>query len=254
MACTEMQPDGARFTSFGVDECRAGWFCVSLNPSGRVDGFVVTEFAELVSRASDSDRVCVDIPIGLLDATYERRCDKLARKAVGRRRSSVFRVPTRTALDAETYEEACRINHAVSGKKLSKQTYGILPRIRKVDRLMRHWAKARRIVREVHPEVCFWALANGTTMAYNKKKEKGEEERLAVLESVRPSARDDFERMRRGFRGSDVARDDILDAMAAAITASATSSALQTLPRDPPKDDCGLPMQMVFAFGKAFAD
>ena len=43
-----------------------------------------------------------------------------------------------------------------------------------------------------------------------------------------------------------VARDDVVDAMAAAVTAAAGDAALRTLPTRPPRDTCGLPMEMLY--------
>ena len=54
--------------------------------------------------------------------------------------------------------------------------------------------------------------------------------------------------MKRGSKSRcwDVADDDILDAMAAAITASTNPAALKTLPEHPTMDSRGLPMEMVY--------
>ena len=38
--------------------------------------------------------------------------------------------------------------------------YAIIPKIREVDSLLRGNAKARRAVREVHPEICFCELVD----------------------------------------------------------------------------------------------
>jgi len=67
---------------------------------------------------------------------------------------------------------------------------------------------------EVHPEVCFWALAGGPPMAHRKKIEAGVEKRLGLLRSVFP----DIDRHLQN-RPSGVAKDDLLDAAAAAWTA-----------------------------------
>ena len=49
--------------------------------------------------------------------------------------------------------------------------------------LLRRDAKAREIVREVHPELCFWALNDRKPMCYSKraKARAGFDERMAVL-------------------------------------------------------------------------
>ena len=67
---------------------------------------------------------------------------------------------------------------------------------------------------EVHPEVCFWALAKNRPMAHRKKIEDGVNERLDLLRPVFP----DIERHLRN-RPSGVGKDDLLDAAAAAWTA-----------------------------------
>ena len=79
--------------------------------------------------------VAIDIPIGLPDEG-SRRCDLEARKLIGPRRSSVFPAPFRSVLGALTYEDAAARCRAVSGKSLSLQAFGILPKIAEVDRLM----------------------------------------------------------------------------------------------------------------------
>ena len=183
-----------------------------------------------------------------------RLCDSEARRKLApHRTSSVFPVPVRSALTAETYEEANEKNRQASGKGLPRQTYAIMPKIREVDSLLRDSARARRVVREVHPEICFWALAGDSPMRHNKKTRRGFDERVAVLERFHPSAVGCFDEIRTRYRRSDLADDDILDAMALAITASANRAALRTLPKHPVEDSCGLPMEMVYAPASAFA-
>ena len=165
-----------------------------------------------------------------------------------------FPAPVRSALTAETYEEANEKNWKASGKGLPRQTYAIMPKIREVDSLLRGSAKARRTVRESHPEICFWALAGGSPMRHRKKTGRGFDERLALLERFHPSAVRCFGEIRTGYRCWDLADDDILDAMAVAITASADRESLRTLPELSADDSCGLlSMEMVYAPVSAFA-
>lgn len=77
----------------------------------------------------------LDVPIGLLDRG-PRLVDTEARRRLGRRASSVFPAPLRPMLEAATWEEACRIGERADGRRCSRQTVGILPRIRAVDRRM----------------------------------------------------------------------------------------------------------------------
>ena len=154
--------------------------------------------------------------------------------------------PVRAVLCASDYEEAKHRSQEAIGKKISKQAFNILPKIREVDSLLCSDEKARRVVREVHPEICFWAFA-GRPMRFNKKTLEGYRERIAVLGRVRPSAGQEVKEILKQFPRKDVARDDIVDAMVAAITAEADAAYLQTLPSCPVKDSKGLPMEMVYA-------
>lgn len=238
--------------AYGVDGCKAGWFVVVLQPSGEICWTIVKKLEELVEEADDSDRIFIDIPIGLPDGTEERLCDKEARRKLGRpRSSSVFRTPVRAVLSAKCYEEAKRISRDETGKMVGTQTFAIMPKIEEVDDLLKSSEKARRIVREVHPEVCFWALAGERAMCHRKKGPQGRCERLAVLESVRPRVSKEFDKIvewrKEDNRRKKVELDDILDAMVAAVTASADSNALQILPERSTRDGCALQMEIVYA-------
>ena len=83
-------------------------------------------------------------------------------------------------------------------------------------------------------------------MEHNKKKPAGIEERIAVLERVRPSVREEFARICKAVPRREAGRDDILDAMAAAMMAYVDPAELRTLPEWPPRDSHGLPMEMVY--------
>ena len=248
------RPNAAFGTAYGVDGCKAGWFYFALTRCGEPDWGIAGTIEWLVSIAADSDRIFVDIPIGLPDGPEGRLCDTEARGRLrAPRASSVFSVPVRAALDVATYEEASRINREASGRGLTPLTFAIMPKIQEVDSLLREREKARASVREIHPEICFWALAGGSPMRDYKKTGAGFAERLALLERFRPSVAADFVQIRAEFRCWDLADDDILDAMAAAITASADPGALRTLPKHPATDSVGLPMEMVYAAAASFA-
>lgn len=170
------------FTATGVDGCRAGWLFVSLPSHGPARWGVVREIGELVRCASEADRIFVDIPIGLPDGPGGRACDLEAREKLGTQGSSVLPAPVRAVLDASgDYEDAKRRSREATGKAISLQTFAILPRICEVDALMRRTTKARCLVREVHPEVCFWALNGNKAMNRSKKAKEGFCEPMAVL-------------------------------------------------------------------------
>jgi predicted RNase H-like nuclease len=64
---------------------------------------------------------------------------------------------------------------------------GISPKINEVDSLLLNvrGQQAHRI-REVHPEVCFWALADRKPMEYRKTSVEGRNERLSILRQYEP--------------------------------------------------------------------
>ncbi len=83
------------------------------------------------------------------------------------------------------------------------------------------------LVREVHPELCFWALNGGECLQSNKHTLDGKSKRLSILQKVDSNATEIFEKACSKVCGSyqnsmgkiDVAFDDVLDALSAAVTA-----------------------------------
>lgn len=196
----------------GVDGCRAGWVAVNVDLASRATAVEIIDLpAILMNRPEGLCAVAIDIPIGLFDGP--RQCDQAARALLGQPRGcSVFSPPCRTALQTNTYEQACAANELRTGREISRQAWGIAPKIRIVDEAISPAAQSWAF--EVHPEICFWAMANRTPMVHRKKSAAGREERLALLRQHFPEI--DVHRTR---RDTGVAVDDLLDAAAAAWTA-----------------------------------
>ena len=121
--------EDSEFKAIGVDGCRSGWFYVVLSPSRRPDWGVAEKLEELLPDVGGSDRIFVDIPIGLLTDQSARACDiearcKLRKRTIlpegtklPSRTSCVFSTPVRAALGAENYEDAKRQNQEACGIK-----------------------------------------------------------------------------------------------------------------------------------------
>jgi predicted RNase H-like nuclease len=231
----------------GVDGCKAGWLAVSVQRRHAWTVDVYADAAALWQAHGDARRILVDVPIGLpWRGLPVRRCDLEARRLLGQGRgSSVFPAPSRAALQAKDYRHACRLNNQEVGKKLSKQCYGILPKIRQVDELLGEHPSARGVVREVHPELCFWALNQCSAMANRKTEQSGFVERLRLLSAVFPPTQAIVDHTLQRFRRKDVARDDILDALVAVVTALQPGR-LHAIPLSSQRDATGLPMEMVY--------
>ena len=227
----------------GVDSCRKGWFRVARNPdTGELRFDVLGGVAELLTLPPAPRVLALDIPIGL-PARGARACDEQARAVLGTRRSSVFPAPIRPALAAQTRVQASEITLREDGRKVSVQAWALHPKISAVDELVRRTGDRR--VREVHPEVCFWAWNGRRPMAAAKKTPAGKAERLALAESwLGPGI---LQRARGDRLKKNHADDDVLDAIAALWTAHRIADGnAETLPASPVRDDAGLPMEIVF--------
>lgn len=230
----------------GVDGCRAGWLAVKLSPHGAWECRIFPEMASLWSAYRQAALILVDIPIGLPEAVNDRACDQAARKILGPRRSSVFPVPCRAAVFAPDYDAAIKINEQVTGKRIFRATWNLFPRMRKVDELLQTDTQARKVIREAHPEVMFWGLNRGGPLNFSKKAAAGEGERLEILKRVYPPAKALFFEMKENLPGRSAAPDDLMDALAAAVTGLLGGRELKTLPENPERDAYDLPMEMVY--------
>ncbi|HEY0453496.1 DUF429 domain-containing protein [Actinophytocola sp.] len=196
----------------GVDACKAGWVGIALS-GDHVQAYQRRTIAELVSEASAAGGlavVAIDIPIGLPDRT-QRAADLAARGAVGGMlASSVFMTPVRTALAFATHADASAHNVELTGKGMSVQAFGLLPKVREVD-LWRPTAPCRVV--EVHPEVSFAQLA-GAKLTVRKSTWAGAMRRRGLLAGEGIVIPDSL-----GDAGERAAVDDVLDAAVAAWTA-----------------------------------
>ncbi|MDY6819847.1 MAG: DUF429 domain-containing protein [Halobacteriales archaeon] len=231
----------------GVDGCPGGWFVVELTGPSTFDHRVVGSIESFLDEC-DPTLVLVDSPIGLLESPGQRACDRLARQALSpTRHASVFTPPSRQALAADSYADANARNRAAIDKGLQIQAWHITEKIAELDRLVRDQPTVQGMIRESHPEVCFWGL-HGEPMASNKQTEAGRQARLSVLTSIEPTIATVYAEACDRYRRATVGRDDIIDALCLALVAARglDCEELATLPADPPTDPKGLPMEMVY--------
>jgi predicted RNase H-like nuclease len=232
----------------GIDGCKSGWVVISGDTGlGDLDCRIVAPNA-IGSLFLESDQagdlIAIDIPIGLAESA-PRRCDVAARKLLGSSRaSSVFPAPCRAALPATSYAEACELNEKASGRRISRQTFGILSKIRAVDTALT--PALQQTVRESHPEVVFARLSDGGTgINSNKKTPEGRVVRQEILRRYLPEF--DAEQIRITLGRSAVALDDVIDAAACLIAAHRIAQGTAcVLPCDHAEcDQRGLRMEIV---------
>jgi predicted RNase H-like nuclease len=146
-------------------------------------------------------------------------------------------------LQARSYNEACELSFEAQGRKLSKQTYNILAKIRAVDALLQSEGSLSQRLVEVHPELSFHQWNNGIPMAHAKKKAEGLHQRLHLVEARFPGA---FAEIRGRYKRREVADDDILDALACLWSAERVACGNHLHVGQPGQiDACGLPMQIL---------
>lgn len=188
----------------GVDGCKGGWIAVWRGQGLQTVMQVYSNFSELADAFPSDAIIAVDIPIGLPDRILGsgRVAEQAARKKLPGKASSVFSVPSREAIEMGflhwesyqsrkiAYDEAYRQTKEVARetseppKSLSRQAFGILPKIAEVDRWLQAHKESSDRVCESHPEVAFAMLNNGKPMAFSKRRPDGVDERSELLASM----------------------------------------------------------------------
>lgn len=159
----------------GVDGCRAGWIGVLM----RVDDpqvhriAIASTLAEIADAPEQPAIIAVDMPIGLPERTQGsgRLPEQLIRPLLGQRQSSVFAIPSRRAVHAADYGDAClaALDTSDPPRKVSRQGFAIFPKIREIDALLRSRPDLVARLYEVHPELAFWAMNEQRPLSEPKK-------------------------------------------------------------------------------------
>lgn len=230
----------------GMDACRAGWMVALVRPQGREMRLrVVARAGEAMHAPETPAVIAIDIPVGLPERCGPggRAAEGLVRPLLGARQSSVFPVPSRAAVHAADYGEACRLALATSEppRKVSRQLFMIAPKIREVDALLRGDPALAARVFEVHPELAYWRLNGGRALPLPKKVKgrphgPGLALRAVLLAAagLDPPAADP---------PPGAGPDDLLDALAcAAIARRIHAGTARPFPDPPARDASGLPM------------
>ena len=251
----------------GVDACPSGWFSVGFSGNGYYELEAFRQFKDLLAHYEEAKLVLVDMPIGLPEGAEERPGDIEAKDLLaGYRDRTVFRAPTRAATEHLANNPGdrngakdiqCKVTGVPANDKGISNTLAIMPKTAEVDSVLSSRAtNAVPQVREVHPEILFWAMNDRTPMGrYPKDNKRGIKERISVIERVCPQTREILKAsfpktiekyLTDGVDVDDVDIDDVLDALVAAVTAFRGHGHLKTLPETPQKDGKGLTMEMVY--------
>jgi predicted RNase H-like nuclease len=164
---------------------------------------------------------------------------------LGRRGCCVFPAPIRAVLRSKSPVGASAVRRRLEGKGISAQAWGIVPKVREVDRLLRASPSLQERVREVHPEICFMMWNRGVPILERKKSSAGKAARAALVASRFGDHA--FDRIRRRYRKAAVADDDIHDAFAALWTAERMANGeAVTIPDQIQRDGAGIRMEISY--------
>jgi predicted RNase H-like nuclease len=212
----------------GVDACRGGWVAVTLARGGVPAAFAPkARAARSLAALELTGLTGIDMPLGLL-ADGWRTVDALARRALGRRGSTVFAIAPRPVWNEQAYADANRHCRRLTGNGLSAQAWGLRTALLEADGYRRG---CRHPLHEVHPELAFCALA-GSPLAESKHTPQGRATRRALLAAAGvelPSVQS----IRSGADGPAPAEDDLLDAAATAWSALRIAAGTATILNDP---------------------
>lgn len=232
----------------GLDWASKGWFGVVLD-DGDWETDLFPSIGSVWKYHSDAARILIGVPIGL-PTERKRTCDVAAKERLGRQHRSVFYAPVRRAVYEGNLDEAKRINER-AGFSIQNRAWNVVPRIREVDEFLDSFPGARDRLVETHPETCFHALNGRTALDAPKRTAEGIARRTALLADEHPDATAIYESSVDRYTKPDYAsfvggEHDLLDALVAAATARREPDRLATLPEDPPTDERGLPMRIVY--------
>jgi predicted RNase H-like nuclease len=226
----------------GIDGCPPGWIVALARADlSEVRVRLMTRFIDVLTVPEAPVVIAIDIPIGLPErAGYGgRAAENAVRPLLGARQSSVFSVPSRAAIAAQDYREACRIALATSEppRKVSKQLFMLAPKIREVDAALRADATLSQRVFEVHPELAFWRLNDEQALSEPKKvKSRPYEPGLALRRRLLIGAGLPAAAVE-AFPPKGAGLDDLIDALACVAIAQRIHAGLARSFPDPPERD-----------------
>lgn len=224
----------------GVDGCKDGWIVAVLDEDLRLERYPSIE--KIVEAYPVFSAFLIDMVIGLRDSLNKVRPDDIARKELKPRGSTLFPVPSRSAVYKDTYDEQKKANISSLGKSLSKQSSAIIPKIREMDEFMSSHPEYRNKIDESHPEVVF-ARLKGSVLLTKKKDHEGINERRRIIKGYMPGNRiPDLYAKAKELKCN---ADDLADAICLAVAARLkTQGMCETIPDQPQMDERGLYMRL----------
>jgi len=225
----------------GIDGCKAGWFSFSLEESSWSYS-VIKSITEVEKKLKASEVNFIDIPLGLETTKSTRTCDIFLKKILGKKSSTIFNAPIYSLLELSSYKEACSVSQKITGKKISLQTWYIIPKIKDANYFLQK-CENKDLIKEFHPETGFFILNQKKHLKFSKKEKPGITERIFILNKYIDAGKI-YEKICSETLRKDVARDDILDAICCAVKAKFASKKI-TIPEISEIDKYGIKKEIV---------
>lgn len=220
----------------GVTPCGPSWLVAPAKLQGTIfapeEPQLISPFSEVLDQRPTFAVIALNAPVGYLDesAAGGRTCDREARALLGPKRgSSIQSAPVRSPTnDLEFLPD-----------HLDAISMTLLPRYREVAGEMAPFRQ--RTVYEVHSDMSFFQLNDGSPMQFPKHTEKGLNERRELLEAKFPGATRILSSELPG-----VSQAHLLDVAVFVWTARRIfARAAVRIPQDPEWDEQGLRMEIV---------
>ena len=230
----------------GIDATKGGWMAACME----ADITTVQTFRtidETCDEYAHADCVLIDIPIGLSESKLDMRPDGELRRWLIGKSSSVFNVPCRQAVYADSYRDANAANIEILGKGLSRQSHSICAKIREVDIFLKRNPSWQNRLMESHPEIGFAMMNAGRPVLEGKKTWEGTNARISLLKGYVNNMDQIIESATHDVRLKN-RMDDVLDALCLAVISNlGMTKGFATIPEVPGSDKRGLKMQIVIA-------
>lgn len=225
----------------GVDGCKGGWIA-SIYDSGSFEIKKYSSVDELVEANKNYNELLIDMVIGMQSSKDEVRPDNAARALIPGRTSTIFAVPARQAIYADTREAIREANKTALGKDLPAQAIAIIPKMRELDEFLQENPAHKNRLKESHPEVCFSRL-NGSVVMSRKADGEGITERVGIIKQYIPDITDEY--IYQEAKRFKCNADDIVDSIVLCITANLEAQGkTDVIPENVQEDITGLKMQM----------
>ena len=217
----------------GIDGCKAGWIIAKTLENESISFQIIKNLNDL--KRINVSHIGIDIPLQL-SHTGKRFAEIEARSLLKNRACTIFTPPTLNALRAKNYMDACEVNFKECGKRISKQSWNLFPKIKEAQEFLENKSINKLRVFEVHPELSFMAMNDMSLVQASKKTDIGREIRIKLIQKFFPKF--SFESVRNEYKKNQALDDDILDSVSVLwSTQRIVDNIANFVPKDPKRID-----------------